>query len=443
MSSLSLVEDAQGWEFPLSAEAVPAEAVNAQSGYESDSEDFVCGQRYRMPDVGRGVARVKRKLASVVGNRNPAVKKAGRGRGVSRGGVRPPCENEKKSELFFITIPKCGKNQYVFDMFKEACSQLVVAQENHLDGTKHLHIFARFVEKKKLQEVREMVIFVSEHSGDVQTVKCADRVLTYITKYEYPVLYKGVSSSKFHFSYRAREWANKTEVFRYSDPFVLSTPQYYKFLQNLHKEVQENRSKGSGLGEPIELCVAYRNWSMIVAEWWNSWLKNGFKHKKKQLYLHGRSNVGKTSFVEMMVKSCRERVFLPGVGKFGFQNLSPKFHRVILFEEFKAEFHSIDLLKRLIAGEKCALSVKGCADLYVKWEGPVIFVSNYEPPDNDAFYNRINVVFADCPFWSSPPAAVVKAEVEEEEQVVFEISSDEEEAGPSFSSQEWQEPLLG
>ena len=55
--------------------------------------------------------------------------------------------------------------------------------------------------------------------------------------------------------------------------------------------------------KPVDKSLYYdaskkvQNWRYYVVVWWNSWVNGGWSHKKKQLYLHGPSNTGKTTFI--------------------------------------------------------------------------------------------------------------------------------------------------
>lgn len=81
--------------------------------------------------------------------------------------------------------------------------------------------------------------------------------------------------------------------------------------------------------------------------------------KKRQLYLWGPSNVGKSSLVESLIGKVNMKfVFYPGVGKFFMQGFDPYFHKFFLFEEFKLHFYPVNMLKRLLEGREYAYPVK-------------------------------------------------------------------------------------
>jgi hypothetical protein len=140
--------------------------------------------------------------------------------------------------------------------------------------------------------------FVSFHVStlNVQSVKSRRNVLKYISK-EDEDLFFDIRESKLSFGYQAGSWARRTPTFRYSDPFVLEHPQYYRLLHELHSERRVGRSCSvSGV--------------QTVCEWWPGWcmqvllpLRKLFSGRTwKRLYIYGRSGIGKTFFDEKAVR---------------------------------------------------------------------------------------------------------------------------------------------
>ena len=88
------------------------------------------------------------------------------------------------------------------------------------------------------------------------------------------------------------------------------------------------------------LYVQTKQWHLSVLDWWNDWTVNGFKHKKKQLYLWGPSNSGKTTFINNLLARCingvdetdehayESQVFtpIPNEKRFAWQEFDSKQH---------------------------------------------------------------------------------------------------------------------
>jgi len=53
--------------------------------------------------------------------------------------------------------------------------------------------------------------------------------------------------------------------------------------------------------KPFRVFKKFNNWRDDVITWLEDWVVNGYSHKKKQLYLHGESNTGKSSFINHLM----------------------------------------------------------------------------------------------------------------------------------------------
>ena len=94
-------------------------------------------------------------------------------------------------------------------------------------------------------------------------------------------------------------WALKTPIFKKSDHFVTQHKISYKFLQELHDEVRRSLVKLIP-HQPYKVKKRFGNWRDQVVDWYNDWIINGFVHKKKQLFLFGKQDTGKTSFIRFL-----------------------------------------------------------------------------------------------------------------------------------------------
>lgn len=298
----------------------------------------------------------------------------------------------------------------------------------------HAHSYLEFSDKILLSDLRDYIdICINTQFGeslrfDLQSCKSPKSVLKYITK-EDRCPYFNCKLSLLHFNYRSFVWAMQTPIFRHSDSFVQEHRFCYRYLEKLFYDVKTDLKRDDK--ELFRCEKAYANWSLVCANWWNESISK-FVVKRKQLYLFGPSNTGKSSWVEKMIgRSMMKFVYFPGVGKFFMQGYRPGFHKVILFEEFDYKYHCSSMLKRLLEGRSYSYPVKGQMDVDICHKGPIIFVSNYDFPDMDeALRNRLFFVSAPEAFWSSLEAIVPKEEGEEddfEEVEVIALSSDEEE----------------
>lgn len=157
----------------------------------------------------------------------------------------------------------------------------------------------------------------------------------------------------------------------------------------------------------------YGNWAQDVILWWNKIIRK-YVHKNKQLFLYGRSDVGKSSLIERIIgRHNLKYIFYPGVGQFFMQSYEPEIHKVIVFEEFNLKFYEMSFLKRLLEGRPFAYPVKGGIDKQISHCGPIIFISNYYPGEFDtALFARLLLVNAETPYWEGIQLSVPKEEEE-------------------------------
>lgn len=207
----------------------------------------------------------------------------------------------------------------------------------------------------------------------------------------------------------------------------------YRFLERYYRDYCKK-----SLGEFKcfrRVTYTHMSWTMDVVVWWNEVITK-FELKRRCLYLYGRSNTGKSTFVEWLIgRNNMKYVFYAGVGKFFMQDFDASVHKVILFEEFDYELACVSMIKRLLEGRAYAYPVKCEMDKIIKFTGPIIFVSNDNDVTKDtALYNRLLLVAAYGSYWETPQGPVPKTEtVLEPVQDVFEISSEEDNESPSFT----------
>ena len=103
-------------------------------------------------------------------------------------------------------------------------------------------------------------------------------------------------------------WAKRTKEFDFHDQFVASHPNHNIFLQKLHASVRKDINK-LVLLKPYKILKKFGNWRDLVVDWYNDWAKNGYFHKKKQLFLYGESNTGKSTFIKYLMGKDLKYIF--------------------------------------------------------------------------------------------------------------------------------------
>lgn len=290
----------------------------------------------------------------------------------------------------------------IFDL--DNISAYCIALERHkCTGEYHVHAYVKMKLGMRFSVVRDLLSLFSEgYCLDVQSCKHYNKWIAYISKEDFECYFSGIDYDHLSFEYRAFHWGMNADRFDYTDPFLIKHRYNYKFLQGLYEDCQLRKQKFECKLKLSELT--YDSWAKSVSVWWNSMLTtNGYK--RKQLYLWGESNAGKTTLVENIIgKENMKFVFQPCSGKFSFNMFKPKFHKVILFEEFDFrlwEYYK-GLLKRLLEGRSFVFDVKNGHQVTTEFSGPIIIISNDHIPDSEvALLNRLEVIYADGPYWLS------------------------------------------
>jgi hypothetical protein len=318
-------------------------------------------------------------------------------------------------KIFAITVNHIEiSKKHVFDSLEKYCSHLVVAEEKHFlnDGIHH-HIYLRAIQDTSTDRVKVLLNRIyglnprdEGYSNKLSVDNCRSEKswLIYITKQDADPSFKGISLSQLSFYCKALHWASNTEEFSVADPFILNHPQYYKLLELVHARVRttmmsDHFEKIRPLSIVFNENQCEMNWQKEVIDWWNDWAINGWKHKKRQLYLFGPSNTGKTTFIHRLLNSClnpsskqnddeeyfyERQVFrpLPNEPKYSMQGYEKKLHNIILIDEFDITEYNCSDLKKILAGESIMSNTKNGSGRTIYHRNPTILISNLEPPSD-------------------------------------------------------------
>lgn len=347
--------------------------------------------------------------------------------------------SNRSATQFAVTVPyTIMHKQYVFDLLEDYCEILVVSSEKHYNGDIHHHLFLQLNEKITRTQMRTVIESVyglpaspvppnydrtdtqpSDDSIYVATVRNKQKYLAYITKEDPNPIFKGWNvNEKLSFYFKCLDWAKNRRSYDVTDPFVLQHPQYYKLLREVFLKCKHKESRGKKLPKyrPVYYCVNRDpSWQDKVIEWWNDWVINGFKHKKAQLYLWGPSNVGKTTFINNLLKMCidpkddddndedddddddnndddddyiESHIFrpTPNEQKYAFQEWDRYKYNICIIDEFQDSQFDLSDLKKAIAGECFVTNCKYDQSKKVKLQVPILFISNFDAPKDSSYY---------------------------------------------------------
>ncbi|KAK9758453.1 hypothetical protein QE152_g604 [Popillia japonica] len=145
--------------------------------------------------------------------------------------------------------------------------------------------------------------------------------------------------------------------------------------------------------------------------------------KRVALYLYGPTNVGKTCFVSKLIGLHNERyVYYPSQDvRFFMEGFRENFFKIIVFEEFNVRNFYISMLKRPCEGRTYSYPVKHAPAKLITFRGPVIFISNFHEILDPALKSRLEIVYADVPFWTGRPAVRPREDGDENNDEDYEM----------------------
>lgn len=348
----------------------------------------------------------------------------------------------KTSKEFLVTLGPvdyyaCIRQDFLcnFECVETYC---VSIEKYHINNKVHIHCFLKLKVGAYLSEVRDCLSWF-EGSLDVQSVRSRRNVLKYITKEDTEAVFN-CRVGELSFAYRSYHWAKSTRTFRFSDPFVLEHPQYYRVLRELHQEV--------ACRSP---CLVPNK--CIVEEFWPGWAMECLLQVYRQLwsgefralYVYGRPGVGKTFTIQCVFKALGLlSVFMPVPGTFFFGDFNPGHYDCVMFEEwdFKVFSSNYPVIKRIIDRRFFSVDCKQSFPRKFRVKQPIVFISNFPPHLDRAFTRRLELVEALSSLENVPKIKVPKMEVdgaEEEEMECIEIDTT---SSDSENEDVWSSSLL-
>lgn len=306
--------------------------------------------------------------------------------------------------LFFLTFKNMWPDEWcrlhILDYFDDVITYCIALEQSKTcsgdtgEYINHLHCFFEFKLCWTLSELNSFVRDNICEVFDLQKVKSRRNVLKYISKEDVNLVFN-CKLDELNFNYKCYSWACRNRYFSYNNSFVVEHRFCYNFLRKYHVQHWSTQSEFLGF---LPCTVVYNNWADRVVNWYNNFI-NTQGPRRKQLFLYGPTSVGKTSLIESLFMNMGYCYF-PDVGKFFMTGFEPGRHKFIVFEEFNLQYHIEDFLKRLLEGRQFSYPVKGTSPLELCYTGPVVFVSNDNIVCSPALQARLEIVYAETPYFS-------------------------------------------
>nr|QTE03380.1 MAG: replication-associated protein [Grus japonensis CRESS-DNA-virus sp.] len=282
---------------------------------------------------------------------------------------------------FILTFPQCDTKKEIAverleQKWKDEMKGYIVCEEQHKDGTPHLHVFLQFHNRKNFKDPHWADFIAGKH-GDYKVCKSVSGSVRYVTK-DGNYIAKGVDVESFQkkegkVSNRIADLLDKgkslSEVKEEEKGFFLLNKRKIEEYAAFIECEKSKKSKQEWVQPSVEgLTDANKQ----IAEWICSNIRQTRAFKAPQLFITGKPNLGKTSLVEWLKKFLS--VYLMPTTEEFYDHYSDDYDLVVL-DEFKGQ-KTIQFLNEFLQGSSMPIRKKGSQGLKNK-NLPVIILSNY------------------------------------------------------------------
>jgi len=282
---------------------------------------------------------------------------------------------------FIVTFPQCDTKKEVAaerleQKWKEELKGYIVCEEQHKDGTPHLHVFLQFSKRKNFKSP-DWADFIGGKHGDYKVARSVSGSVKYVTK-EGNYVAKGVDVEAY--KQKGAKLSDKIAGMLDNGKSLVEIKEEERgfFMLNKRKIEEyaafidcENQKKTKLAWVPPSLD-GLTDSNKQIAEWICKNIRQSRIFKAPQLFITGKPNLGKTSLIEWLKKYLSVYP-IPMTEEF-YDQYSDDYDLVVL-DEFKGQ-KTIQWLNEFLQGSTMNIRKKGSQSLKKK-NLPVIILSNY------------------------------------------------------------------
>jgi len=287
--------------------------------------------------------------------------------------AEPPVNNNAGSrpfrlqgKNFFVTWPQCNERKEAVlerarEFFGADLEFAVVSEEDHADGTPHLHAVFALTKRRDFKNANCFDSMANKH-GNYQLAKQLRASVGYVVKKGVFIAH-GVDVEAF---LQAAKTNKSTQMARFmmegstleqlnnQDPgFVLMHQRKIKEYQALITVWKDVPTK---TWLPLQVTPLMMPLNLVrVACWLNHNMGKERVLRQKQLLLSSPPCMGKTSLIEQL--RAYFRVY-DSMGDKWFDSYDPINHELMVFDEFQATV-PLSVMNKVLDGQKCTLQTKG------------------------------------------------------------------------------------
>jgi len=281
---------------------------------------------------------------------------------------------------FILTFPQCDTKKEVAianleQKWKDELKGYIVCEEQHKDGTPHLHVFLQFSKRKNFKDPHWGDFIAGKH-GDYKVAKSVNGSVKYVTK-DGNYIAKGVDVAAI--KSKGKKMSDKIADMLDNGKTLAEVKEEEKgyFMVNKRKIeeyatwIQCEQAKKSKLSWVPPSLDGLTDANLQIATWICKNIRQNRTFKAPQLFITGKPNLGKTSLITWLSKYLSVYPF-PMEEEF-YDQYSDDYDLVVM-DEFKGQ-KKITFLNEFLQGSTMSIRKKGSQGMKSK-NIPVIILSN-------------------------------------------------------------------
>lgn len=285
------------------------------------------------------------------------------------------------AKQFILTFPQCDVKKEVAverieQKWKSELKGYIVCEEEHKDGTPHLHVFLLFDKRKNFVSVN-CFDFIGGKHGNYQVAKSVRGSVTYVTKagnyiakgLDVDAIIKKKAQKSDEVAKMLMDGKTLAEINKEMPGYVMINK---KKLEDYETWIKSEKAKGNKKEWVPPSAEGLTGSQKVIVEWICKYVKQPMPFKAPQLYIWGKKNLGKTSLVRWL-KQYLSVYHIPTTEEF-YDLYSDQYDLVVL-DEFKGQ-KTIQWLNEFLQGEDMPIRKKGSQAMKCK-NIPTIILSNY------------------------------------------------------------------
>lgn len=307
---------------------------------------------------------------------------------------------------YAVTIPRfTGSRENTRDFLSlswpNAIERYVIAEERHVDGALHQHIWILFHDVESLSllaDEREMDIDAittneptnydsvtqsfrvwAEKGLNVQSCKSSKSWIRYITKEDKDAILFNVEVNECSLFYQTNYYARQMAP-RWNHPFAVAHMNMGNVLNRTWREAHNEYAELAICKLiPFPLPAEFYDfpWKLRAIRTINKYLNHPV-FKQPHLYIYGIPNTGKSTFVNDLIELMNWRPCFPLKFKspFWLGQVNDAMHHVLIFDDFQFEDYTKSDMLNLLQGGWMSIQRKHEDAEEFRWRKPIIITSN-------------------------------------------------------------------